>query len=220
MSRKNTPSATLLSLCVAASIAILATATADPILSFYWTRAHSVFAAADPVSAGAHYSFVTRTYDKRFHDRGEFVLNDSVVVRYFFSFGALDSSQTIAGNLRKFPTVDLSIPDLFDSSYVLNSCPNDTGGPLLPIGFDTDMPNDPRPVGLAELDRSRYIPRWLYLYYPSKSGYRRYTRSFRFIEHQGLLFADSIWEVSTRDGLLFTTNRRLETGITDITVYH
>ncbi len=220
MSRKNAPSTILFSLWFVASLAILATAAADPILSFYWTRAHSVFAAANPMSAGTHYSFVARTYDKRFHDRGGFTLSDSVIVRYFFSFGTLDSSHTVAGNPRKFPTVDLSIPDLFDSSYVLNSFPNDTGGPLLPIGFDSDLPNDPRPVGLAELDRSRYVPRWLYLYYPSKSGYRRYTRSFRFIEHQGLLFADSIWEVSTRDGLLFTTNRRLETGITDITVYH
>ena len=219
MSRKNTPALSILCALLFVSTVVYAATAADPILRFYWMRARSAYAATNPIANGTRFSLLMRTYDKRFHDRSGYSLKDSLVVRRFYSFGLLDSSLTIAGNPHKFPPVDLAVPDPFDSAFVLNSFPNDTGGALLPIGFDTDSAGDSRPVGLAELDRTRYLPRWLYLYYPSKSGYRRFSRSFRFIEYQGLLFPDSVWEVSTQDGLLFTTHRRLETGITDIVLY-
>ena len=96
--------------------------------------------------------------------------------------------------------------------------PNDTGGPQLAIGFDTDSLRDPRPVGLAMIDRDEYYPKWLYLFYPEEKNHSRFTKSFRFVQQDGLLFPDSVWVVGAREGVFSTEHYRIETDVTEISI--
>ena len=191
----------------------------DPILDYYWSRARATLKSRDPRETGARFSFVGRTFQKKIGNKGETVSVDSATVVYYYSFGHLDSSSVLRGDPRRLRAIDLPFPNIFDSSYVIHDFPNDTGGSLIAIGFDTDTVGVRDPVGLAIMDRRTYVPRWAYLFYPNKAGYRRFTRSYRLIEEQGLIFPDSVWEVATKDEFLFSTTYRLETGISKITVY-
>lgn len=188
------------------------------VLRYYWTRAHATLKSRDPMATGAKFSFVARTFQKKIGKLGEITSVDSATVRYFYSFGVLDSSRTLQGDPKSLRRVELIFPNIFDSTYLINDFPNDVGDSLLAIGFDTDSATDSVPVGLALIDRRTYSPKWAYLYYPDSSGFRRITRSFRLAEQQGLVFPDSVWVVAIKDEFLFSTTYRLETGIREFTV--
>jgi hypothetical protein len=176
-------------------------------------------AAGDPIAHGVNFSYQTTTYYKKLGNLGEISSVDSVKNIYFYSFGNLDSSKTLLPAKHSIPKIDLSVPGIFDSTYILNFFPNDTGGTLLAIGFDSDSTHKSWPSGLVEIDRQKYFPRWLYLYYPDQGGFKRYSRSFRFIDQQGYVFPDSVWEVAVKDGFLFSTSYRLETSISEFKIY-
>jgi len=203
-----------------ATVSLLAVAddSHDRVLDFYWGRAHANFISRDPLASGTNFSFRARTYYKEMAKGGRWSIKDSSIVDYYYSFGNLDSQKVIAGKPKDMPKVDLSFPNPFDSSYVLNSFPNDTGGAVLAIGFDNDTTTSEKPVGLAIIDRDMYSLHWLYLFYPDKPGYERFSRSFRFTEREGLVFADSVWQVVTENRLFFPVTYRLETGISNITI--
>lgn len=197
----------------------LAQSTLDKVLSFYWHEAAASTKSRNPDAAGLSYSFVGHSIYKLLGDKGSVTGTDSLVRKYYFSFGNLDSTHTLFKGNGTVPDIDFSYPIVFDSNYTTNLFPNDTGGSLIAIGFDTDSANTGWPVGLTLLDRARYFPRWLYLYYPEKKGYRRFTRSFRIIEKDNFIFPDSVWEVGIVDALFFSTSYKLETGVKDITIY-
>jgi hypothetical protein len=190
------------------------------VLKYYWDRIRASLASGDPIAHGVNFSYQTTTYYKTLGKVGEISSIDSVKSAFFYSFGKLDSSRTLLKSNHSIPKIDLSFPRIFDSSYYLNFFPNDTGGQLLAIGFDTDSTHKSWPSGLVMIDRQKYFPSWLYLYYPDQSGFRRFSRSFRFINQDGYVFPDSIWEVAVKDGLLFTTSYRLETLISDFKIHH
>lgn len=205
---------------LAAVVALAATDdSGGSVVRFYWGRARATFDSRDPLSSGAKFSFRARTYYKEMVGQTYRKQKDTAVVDYYYSFGNLDSQKTVAGRPSELPKIDLSFTSPFDTTYVLNSFPNDTGGDLYSIGFDNDTAGIRRPVGLAVIDRDLYSLRWLYLFYPNKSGFQRFTRSFRFTQLDGLVFPDSVWEVATKNGLFFATIYRLETGISDIKIY-
>ncbi|MBN1211407.1 MAG: hypothetical protein JXA92_02410 [candidate division Zixibacteria bacterium] len=191
----------------------------DPVLDFYWDKAGRVGRSRDPVETGAVYSFVAVSHYMKIGRKGRVENVDSVRSEYFYSWGKLDSTKTLAGDPGKFKNLDLSVPDIFGFDYIRYFYPNDTGGTDLAIGFDTESAQDPRPVGLLIIDRDRYVLRWMYLFYPKKENYQRYSRSYRFVEVEGLVFPDSVWEVGAKRGIFFSEHYRLETGISDIKVY-
>jgi hypothetical protein len=191
----------------------------DPVLEFYLRRAQHAFDSRDPARTGTSYSFRAKCYYKHVGDGGEIARVDSAEIDYFYSWGKLDSQKTVSGNVDLFKDLDLTYPRIFDQDYNYNLFPNDTGGRELAIGFDTDSLNDPKPVGVVLIDRELYYPLWLYLSYPHQEGYVRFSRAFRFTVEQGRLFPDSLWEVGAKAGVFFSEHYRLETGITDITVY-
>jgi hypothetical protein len=199
--------------------AALAQSGSDKVLKFYWERAQALVRTGNPNLAGLTYSYVATTYYKKYGDKGAIASRDSTRVAYYYRFGNLDSSKVILAPKGSIPAVDLSYPIPFDSAYVLNFFPNDTGGPSIAIGFDSDSSHPAWPVGFALLDRQLYFPSWLYLSYPEKKGYRRFSRAFRFTSMDGFIFPDSIWEVAAIDGILFSTSYRLETGVKDIKIY-
>jgi hypothetical protein len=191
----------------------------EKVLKFYWERAQALVRTGNPNLAGLSYSYVATTYYKKYGDKGAIASKDSTRVAYYYSFGNLDSSKVVLAPKGSIPAVDLSYPTLFDSAYQLNFYPNDTGGPNIAIGFDSDSLHADWPVGLVLLDRQLYFPAWLYLSYPEKKGFRRFSRSFRFTSRDGFIFPDSVWEVAAVDGLLFSTSYRLETGLKEIKIY-
>ncbi|MFZ5981247.1 MAG: hypothetical protein ACOYVF_11510 [Candidatus Zixiibacteriota bacterium] len=211
---------------LAAGFAILAVLTAvlplagsDDVVEYYWSRAASVLHSRDLLESGVSYSFIAESIYKRINKRGEITSADSLKAEYFFSWGKLDSSKIIEGDGRRFKNLDLTFPNVFKSDYINCFYPNDTGGTELAIGFDTDSLNDPRPVGLVLIDRHRYVPLWMYLYYPQKKSYDRFSRSFRFTEYEGYVFADSVWEVGKKQGIFTSEHYRLETGVSDMKIY-
>ncbi len=196
----------------------LAQAT-DPVLQFYCERAAAVAAARDPVQHGLSYSFTAKTHYKKVGKRGQIEKTDSAVADYYFSYGNLDSQKTKVATSTKTDDVCFVVPDVFSEDYHFNFFPHDTGGSQLAIGFDSDSAADPRPVGLALIDRERYFLRLLHTSYPNTPGYKRLSRSYRFVEVEGYLFPDSIWEVGAIQGVFSTDDYRLETGIENIIIY-
>lgn len=191
----------------------------ETVLRFYWDRAKAVATAGDPIEHGARFSFEATTYYKSIGKLGVVTLEDSLKEIRHYSFGNLDSTRVLVPAKRKSLKGDFAVPRIFDSLYILNFFPNDTGGPEIAIGFEADSSHSELPVGLAILDRQLYNPRWLYLSYPHKSGYRHFSRSFRFTQRDGFIFPDSVWEVGVIDGLFSTRSYRIETGVTNLKVY-
>ena len=190
----------------------------DPVLRYYWEHARAAAATFDPNVPGVSYQFTAKTYRHSVTKGGFIRMSDSITQDYFYSNGVLDSVRTVRGLAKHFKNLDLSCPAVFQGEYHLNLFPNDTGGAKLAIGLSTDSVLEHQPDGLVVLDRYRYFPHSLYLYFPDKGGYSRFTRSFRFVLIDGYVFPDSVWEVATRLGIFFPESYRLETGITNIRV--
>jgi len=193
----------------------------DEIVDYYWGRTSTYMNSHNPLEAGLQYSFTARSYYKKINKKGEVEFTDSVRTEYYYSWGKLDSSKTLEGEGEgdRFQNLDFSFPNIFESEYISYFFPNDTGGVDLAIGFDTDSAQDTRPVGLVLIDRNRYVLRWMYLFYPQKRNFDRFSRSFRFREHEGYVFPDSIWEIGKKQGIFTTENYRMETGVSDIKIY-
>jgi len=191
----------------------------DPILSFYCRRAQETFGTRDPLERGLSFSYRARTYYMNIGNRGEVTRLDSGIVDYYYSFGELDSSEVVVKPERSQKPVDLWFHNIFADNYEFSFFPNDTGGVDLAIGFDTYNAKDTLPVGLVVIDRDRFFLKQLYLHYPNKTYYKRFSRSFRLVEHQGYIFADSMWQVSAKQGVFIMEHFRAETGISDITIY-
>lgn len=191
----------------------------DPILQFYCDKARTTCADRSPVEHAVSYSLTTTTSVKKLGSRGEIAHIDSTAADFYYSGGTLDSQKTAVSTTGKFSHLNFSYPNVFDSDYRFNFFPNDTGGKYLAIGFDSDSANDPRPVGLAIIDRDEYYLHRLYLFYPHKEGFKRFSRTFHFVEHEGYLFPDSICEITAKAGIFSTDHYRLETVISNIKVY-
>jgi len=191
----------------------------DPVLKFYYERAGSVFNGYDPLETGTSYSFLATSYFTKVNNDGSLGKIDSAISEYYFSFGQLDSQKTIIQTAKKFEDLDFSIPNVFNEDYYYNFFPNDTGGAEIAIGFDRDSTETDLPLGLAILDRNRYTLNRLYLYYPSKERHKRFSRCFRFIEYEGLIFPDSVWIMGAKQGIFSTSYYRIETKIENIQIY-
>ncbi|MFH1688011.1 MAG: hypothetical protein ABIE70_10905 [bacterium] len=191
----------------------------DPVLAFYTQRAAAVFEARDPLRTGTRFSFLARTYYKQIDKEKGAILTDSAIVSYYYSFGQLDSTQVHLVTKNSLAEILPVPPNAFESGYDFNFFPNDTGGAEIAIGFDADTSSGNLPVGLAVVDRDRYLLKWLYLCFPKQPGFKKYTRSYRMVEHQGLVFPDSIWIVAAKPGIFSLESYRIETSIQDVVIY-
>jgi len=191
----------------------------DPVLQYYWNHARAAYHSTNPDTSGLCYSFTAKTYKHSVAEDGAIRKTDSVTQAYFYCGGNLDSVNTLTGDPGKFKRLDLSWPPIFESTYHLSFFPNDIGGPRLALRIWSDSSLGRQPEGLVVIDRNEYFPYALYLFYPEKSGYRRFTRSFRFSLVDGYVFPDSVWEVATRLGVFFPETYRFETGISNIRVW-
>jgi len=192
---------------------------ANPVLQFYCREARAACAEHSAVEQGLTYSFTATSYRNKIGGRGAISHVDSAVADFYFSGATLDSQRTAESTSNKLADLDFSYINVFDLNYRFNFYPNDTGGRLLAIGFDTDSTNDPRPVGLAIINRYDYSLDRLYLFYPHKAGYKRFSRILHFVQHEGYIFPDSILEVTAKAGIFSTEYNSLETIISDIKIY-
>ncbi|MFQ5454036.1 MAG: hypothetical protein ACE5D6_07600, partial [Candidatus Zixiibacteriota bacterium] len=94
-----------------------------------------------------------------------------------------------------------------------------TGGVELSIGFDTFLSDNNSPTGIAVIDRERYFVRRLHLFYPNNKKYKRFSRSFHFIEYEGYIFPDTIIEIKGELGVFSTEFYRIETSVSEIKIY-
>lgn len=191
----------------------------DPVLSYYCERARQAYESVDPIESGLNFSFRAKTYYMDIGEHGEVIRLDSGITDYYYSFGQLDSSEVILKPEQSHRAVELLPTNVFADNYEFFFYPNDTGGVDLAIGFDTHDSLDTLPVGLTVIDRDKFVLRWLYLHFPQKKYYKRFSQSFRFVDQEGYIFPDSAWQVSARRGVFTDEFFRYETGISDITIY-
>jgi len=191
----------------------------DDVIEYYWEKANLAFESADPVATGLVYKLVAATHYKHIGKNGRVVKIDSATSEYYCRAGQIDSQRVINGDGSRFADIDLNFTSIFDLDYHHIGFPNDTGGDALAIGLETDS-GSTNPNGILVIDRNSYLPQALYLFYPEKEGYNSFSRLFHFIEVDGYIFPDSIWEVGSRDGIFSTENYRLETSISSILIRH
>lgn len=190
----------------------------DPVLEYYWTNAGKAAPVFNPNKTGVSYQFRATSWRRSRGDNEEWAQSDSLVRDFFVSNGSIDSVLTIKGEPDRFDDLSFFHPEIFELDFHLGLFPNDTGGAPLAISMMYDSASVGQPDGLVVIDRYQYNLRSLYLYFPGRSGYLRFTQSWRFTVIDGLVFPDSVWEVGTKMGVFSTDSYRLETGITDILV--
>lgn len=200
-------------------ISALAQEESDPILEFYSKRAKEVYQARQPDDNGLAYSYLVKTYYKPLDKGSNPLLIDSSITRYYYSFGQLDSTVRLNKPEHFSDKPDLSVTNIFSGDYNFYFYPNDTGGANLAIGFDSYDFDPTIPIGFAVIDRERYFLKWLYLYNVADRKDKRTSRWLRFVEHEGYIFPDSVWELKVNLGVFSTDYYRLETGISDIQIY-
>ena len=198
---------------------LFAESETDDILTFYTQRAAQIFGSRNPSAAGVSYSITAKTYFKIYDKEKISQTKDSAISDYFFSFGELDSIVHIVQSQKKQDSLDFSYPNIFVGEYAYNFYPNDTGGSDLSIGFDSFEFNPEIPVGLAVIDRDRYFLRWLHLHYLNEKRVERESKSYRFVEHEGFIFPDSVWDLYAKPGVFSTEYYRRETSLFDIRIY-
>ncbi len=190
----------------------------DPVLEYYWKMAGERLTAQDPAAARVRYSFRSKSYYFTVVSGGAAQRTDSLVVDHTISAEGVDSQTVIAGNSRRFRQLDLGIPNIFADSYHIYFFPNDTGGASLAIGFRADSTLPQQPDGMVIIDRYDYSLRRLYLYYPNKPDFKRFTRTFWFTYQDEFIFVDSVCDVAARLGIFSLENYRIETNISDLRV--
>ncbi len=190
----------------------------DPVLSYYLDRAADVNEAGDPVQHGVSFAFTATSYYQTMSSNGYVEKVDSAISRRFYSFGQLDSVRVDAQTTGGLDEVALVAPNVFGAPYEFGFYPNDTGGTGLAIGFDTDSLDDPRPTGLAIIDRDTGLLRKLHLFYPHRERHQRISRTFLMAEKDGYVFPDSVWQVGVKAGVFSVDAYRLVTGISDLEI--
>ncbi|MBI5267146.1 MAG: hypothetical protein HY851_07940, partial [candidate division Zixibacteria bacterium] len=113
---------------------------------------------------------------------------------------------------------DVTVPNIFDSTYIRTLFPNDRGEGELAIGFDTDSVSDPRPVGIVMIDRNEYTMRRLHLAYHGKPGFLRFSRSFHFVDVGGWVVPDSIIETGALRGFLVNEDYQIVISISGVAI--
>ncbi|MBU8934319.1 MAG: hypothetical protein KOO62_09960 [candidate division Zixibacteria bacterium] len=191
---------------------------ADPVLDFYCSRAKAVYPTLNPSDNGAAISFVARSYLTELKRGGREILTDSSIVQYYFSFGQLDSQQVIISTTDELLEIDFSYPNLFDRDYDFYFYPNDAGGDAIAIGVDSYTTSGLSPVGMAVIDRTHYYLLRLYLYFPGPDKYERYSKEMSFINHEGVVFPDTMRVTFARAGVFSTEHYRRETIVDSLVV--
>ncbi len=191
---------------------------ANPILAYYCRQASAACNLRSLTVQQVNYSFMVTVHRTSLGRRGEVTGTDSAACRYFFTGAALDSQRAAAPASDDMGPLDFSCPNVFDVGYQYQFFPNDTGGTLA-IGFDSDSLSDTVPNGLAIIDRYDFALQRLYLFYPNKPGYKRYTRILYMGKHGGYLLPDSIAEQGSKTSILSTEHYRLKLVISEVKIY-
>ena len=92
------------------------------------------------------------------------------------------------------------------------------GGALISLGFDSPSATDSLPVGVALITRDSKRPIDIYLYYPFKADYRRFSRTLHFSDTTGPVFPSSIVEIGVKNNFLSTETYRIDVQCQAVTV--
>lgn len=191
----------------------------DAVAHYYWDRARAVYQGRDALASGARFSFVMTVHHKSVGAGGVVSRVDTLSARCFYSFGNQDSVQILVSSKENVYAPAFATDQLLDSLALPYLFPNDTGGADIAVGFDSDTLHPDHPVGLVLIDRNRFVLRWAYLSYPGREDYKRFTRSLRFTEIEGLVVPDSLWEVAMKERFFLSSHSRTEVGFSDYRIY-
>lgn len=190
--------------------------TAKPeIIDYYWNHAAQSWHSNQKAIAKRLESCDVTAIVKELSRGGVVKSADTSASRYFYSPGGVDSIVRLSGDKRLSVDVDLALPAIFDGLYQKSFFPNDTGAGDLAIGFDTDTLVDRRPSGILTINRDFYYARRLHISWPHKPGFRRFGRSYHFVQMDQLTVIDTIIESAVIERLLADDDYRLEITITN-----
>ncbi len=209
---------TVFVVAVALVLPVVAQEETDEILHHYQKRAGEVFDGRNPFISGVTFSFEATTFRKIYDKNGNTSIADSSISLYYYSFGNLDSIVTKVPSEKKIDSTDMQYPNIFKGIYKYNFYPNDTGGKELSIGYDSYEFDPSVPIGIATIDRDRYFLKQLYMHFVNEKRIDRSSKAFRFIEFEGYIFPDSVWELKCKSGIFTREYYRIETGIRNIKI--
>lgn len=200
------------------SLPVPVAAQEDRILNYYTNSSARVMDAVDSLLSNSRYSFdVFSCWEKL--EKGKVVHADTLKARLYYSGFELDSQTVELKTADRFEEIDFFAPNVMAMDYSFNFYPNDTGGVDLAIGFDTDSLADPRPVGLAIIDRNLFYPHRLHLAYPSESTRENLTQTYSFSLQAGsFVFPDTVTDNVSQMGVLFQEHYRRTTAIDNFKV--
>lgn len=190
----------------------------DPVLRYYTERAAGQGESRDPYKAGLAFQAWVRAYLTHLGRGGKDELTDSATFIRYYSFGELDSQAVTAVTKEALIEIDLTYPNIFSQDYDFRFYPNDTGGAVLPIGFESDTVRNLSPVGLAVIDRDEYYLRKLYLYYPKLEKYERYSRTLSFGLHDGFVFPDTAVTTYAQAGIFSVEHYRIDAYVDSVKI--
>jgi len=190
----------------------------DQVLEFYCKQAAAESQKNNTFAGGLHVEVTAHSLFKRVGSDGRITSVDTAVICYWFTGGILDSQVVQRSTSDGIPPVTFVRPQVFSDDYLYTFFPNDPGGEMLSIGFDTPEDTMALPVGLAVISRDEYVLHRLYLHYPNIKGFKHLSRGFRLTDVGGYLFPDSIWEIGAKEGVFSTEQYRLETGVDSVIV--
>jgi len=217
MIKKDTQNILLLLLSLAFVISV-AGQERDEVLDYYRGHAEAAFTGNNPFESGVSFKLTTQTIYFDTDSHAQIEKADTFKIDYYFSLGKLDSQNVISKTSDKVPEIDFTYPNVFTGDYHYNFYPNDVGDSALAIGFDSPTAESSEPVGIALVDRYNFYLRRLYLHYPNKPDYTRFSRTFSFKRIESLVFPDTINEVAARYGFFSADNFRIETAVSDVQI--
>jgi hypothetical protein len=183
-------------------------------LAFVTSQAAKEFARQSPSATSDNWSCQALSIRTTLGYKGKIEQLDTSITTYYYHGVNHDSTFVRAGEENYAADLDFFCPNVFADTYHFSLFPNDTGGSLA-VGFETDTSISDLPCGLAILDRYDYTVQTLYLFYPRKEGFKRYSITFFLSSHHGRQLPDSIIEQVSKPGLFADDHFRTKTVISD-----
>lgn len=189
-----------------------------PVLRYYWKQGEFLWERSDSILGTTRWQADARIRYEQLGDSGRVIRAESLIVRLYSTGRELDSTRQLSGPKKSVRLPDFGWFNPFGNDTRLTFYPNDTGEAGLEIGFEPVAEHQQFPLGLLQIDRRSGIPMSLLLSYAGHPGFRRHSRGMRFINLNGLILADSLWESGVEDRLFGSESFRFFVSITNITL--
>jgi hypothetical protein len=165
------------------------------VIAYYLQKLDSVMAESPFFDSAQTYVFKVKSIYRRTDYRGNPKTSDTAVFQMESFQGSLKILAVIdsgAGEDNQFPP-NFRIKDFWRDNLDFYFFPNDIGSGLLAIGFDNQRGSKSEIAsGILTMDREKYYPLEISLYFPEREGMRNYSEIYNFIAVDNHLVISSL----------------------------